>query len=291
MIDGIAGDAFSATTLPPIKLEDAGNEVKIIQSSRERYSSSRDEVEEKIRRWSGMLTPEERQAIIDDQKNIEQKMQKKASSEVASVHHADQRVKERIPQKEHLPQKPLVNVEEKKGQEKNDEPVFFEPALAPKRDDVFYTSPQDSVQENKKETIESDSDVVSSVRPNTSEKKVLYPTQCVSCGVDISVPFVPDGKRPTFCRDCLRDYQRSVAKERNAFVRNNADQRKVSMNAPVQKKKNTDIKAYVSSDAPLSLAQIEYIQSKKFRSLEKKPAVNLSDVRTLIKDMKKKDEK
>src|SRR3989344_3984309 len=39
MIDGIAGDAFSATTLPPIKLEDAGNELKIIQSSRERYAS------------------------------------------------------------------------------------------------------------------------------------------------------------------------------------------------------------------------------------------------------------
>src|SRR6185369_13130915 len=65
MIDGIAGDAFSATTLPPIKLSDIGNEDKLIQSSRERYTNPKDEVEDKIRRWSGMLTPEERQALID----------------------------------------------------------------------------------------------------------------------------------------------------------------------------------------------------------------------------------
>nr|MBP9728345.1 type IV secretion system DNA-binding domain-containing protein [Candidatus Moranbacteria bacterium] len=67
MIDGIAGDAFSATTLPPIKLEDAGNEIKIINASRERYTTKKEEVEDKIRRWSGMLSPEERQAL---EKNI-----------------------------------------------------------------------------------------------------------------------------------------------------------------------------------------------------------------------------
>jgi len=56
MIDGIAGDAFSATTLPPMDLEEtAGNEEKIIRISRERYGKSRAEIEEKIERWSGMV--------------------------------------------------------------------------------------------------------------------------------------------------------------------------------------------------------------------------------------------
>ena len=55
MIDGIAGDAFSAATLPPADLSDTEeNEEKAIRISRERYGNSREKVEEKIARWSGM---------------------------------------------------------------------------------------------------------------------------------------------------------------------------------------------------------------------------------------------
>ena len=56
MIDGIAGDAFSAVTLPPFDLsETAGNAEKVIRISRERYGKSRAEIEEKIARWSGVM--------------------------------------------------------------------------------------------------------------------------------------------------------------------------------------------------------------------------------------------
>jgi CxxC-x17-CxxC domain-containing protein len=55
MIDGIAGDAFSATVLPPLDLsETIGNAEKAIQVSRERYGKKRAEVEDRIARWSGM---------------------------------------------------------------------------------------------------------------------------------------------------------------------------------------------------------------------------------------------
>ncbi len=55
MIDGIAGDAFSATVLPPIDLNDTEKNVsKVIASSRERYGKSRAEVENRISRWSGV---------------------------------------------------------------------------------------------------------------------------------------------------------------------------------------------------------------------------------------------
>lgn len=57
MIDGIAGDAFSATTLPPIdRMYDDSTE-KVIKVTRERYSQNKTEVENKIARWSGMLVP------------------------------------------------------------------------------------------------------------------------------------------------------------------------------------------------------------------------------------------
>jgi len=53
MIDGVASAPFSATMLPPIKGE-TGNLEKIITSSRERYASPVEVVEEKIIRWSGV---------------------------------------------------------------------------------------------------------------------------------------------------------------------------------------------------------------------------------------------
>jgi CxxC-x17-CxxC domain-containing protein len=55
MIDGIAGDAFSATTLPPIERRFDDSTEKVVKVSRERYSQDKKEVEEKIARWSGMV--------------------------------------------------------------------------------------------------------------------------------------------------------------------------------------------------------------------------------------------
>jgi len=53
MIDGVTSDPFSATTLPPV-YEREDNTEKIIKVSRERYSTPRAVVEDKIIRWSGV---------------------------------------------------------------------------------------------------------------------------------------------------------------------------------------------------------------------------------------------
>jgi CxxC-x17-CxxC domain-containing protein len=56
MIDGITSRPFSATTLPPIKIDLAkGVKEKIIESSRKLYTRPREEVENEISKWSGML--------------------------------------------------------------------------------------------------------------------------------------------------------------------------------------------------------------------------------------------
>ncbi len=54
MIDGLAGRPFSAETLPPTPIPEKSNREKIIKVSRERYSASRQSVEEKITRWTGL---------------------------------------------------------------------------------------------------------------------------------------------------------------------------------------------------------------------------------------------
>lgn len=52
MIDGVASEPFSATTLPPLSGPE-GHAETVIRVSRERYSRPKKEVEEKIWRWSG----------------------------------------------------------------------------------------------------------------------------------------------------------------------------------------------------------------------------------------------
>ncbi len=100
MIDGIAGRPFSAKTLPPFLKPEVSNKDKIIEVSRERYGTPREEVEEKISKWAGFVA--------------------------------------------------------KAAQEK------------------------------------------------TKGEPVLYDAKCSSCGKDTKVPFPPDGKRPVYCKNCLK---------------------------------------------------------------------------------------
>jgi len=53
MIDGLAGRPFSAQTLLPWPKQEQSYADKIIKASRERYGTLRQEVEEKISRWTG----------------------------------------------------------------------------------------------------------------------------------------------------------------------------------------------------------------------------------------------
>lgn len=73
MIDGVASAPFSAETLPPIPKMEKSNREKIIKASRERYSTPRDKVEDKIGRWvstvklSGVPSPAASQPLYDAQ--------------------------------------------------------------------------------------------------------------------------------------------------------------------------------------------------------------------------------
>lgn len=56
MINGVASQPFSAMTMPPIGKPTASAE-KIVKVSRERYAKPREEIQDKITRWSGMEIP------------------------------------------------------------------------------------------------------------------------------------------------------------------------------------------------------------------------------------------
>ncbi len=71
MIDGLAGKAFSASTLPPPDATSESNVKKIIDVSRERYGISKEKVEKNISDWWGFLeemkvnTPSDRTVLYD----------------------------------------------------------------------------------------------------------------------------------------------------------------------------------------------------------------------------------
>ena len=307
MIDGIAGDAFSATTLPPIKLEDVGNEAKIINSSRERYSSSKAEVEDKIRRWSGMLTPEERQAIVDEK---QMSMPQATVSQVATLpgQSAPPRrpVVERNPvakKSETMVRMPAAHLSKDRNEKITSKKLTSLPHKIMSRTVSDATWEKEMPSKKEEEKIP-DQTVVEKAPVSETEEKKLYPANCATCGADIEVPFVPDGKRPTFCKDCLRDYQRSVAKVRNevdaknvavqqqppSFItgaRERRDERNDVASRPASPKtappeRVTHHKTYTSTDAPMSLSQIQHVGPKKFKSLRQRPSVNLDEVRALI---------
>jgi len=58
MIDGAASKAFSATTLPPFEKPEKSHKDKIIKLSQERYAGDKEEIEDKLAKWSEVVQVE-----------------------------------------------------------------------------------------------------------------------------------------------------------------------------------------------------------------------------------------
>jgi len=244
MIDGIAGDAFSATTLAPADLSDTiENEEKVIKVSRERYGRDRKDVEEKISRWSGMFPDDEENIrIIKNDGTVEKPQPPKAAK-----------------------LEPIKVVPKN-----NPQPVTANVALA-------------------------SAAIVAQTEPAGIEKKPIkdmYETACDTCEQKILVPFMPDPNRPAFCKECLKDYQRAMARRR---IENNPPDKpglkKVYPKGAQAPRDNnarqSRVVAYISADRPMSLSQMAHIEPKKFKPVRKKADINLSEIRNLIKKTKK----
>ena len=80
------------------------------------------------------------------------------------------------------------------------------------------------------------------------------------------VPFKPDPNRPAFCKECLKDYQRKMAidRERKLKMQSQAVQKKTIISqAPNENSQPKDITV---DNRPMSLSQMSHIAPKKFKS-------------------------
>lgn len=336
MIDGIAGDAFSATTLPPILIETPGINEKVIAVTRERYASAQVEVEEKIRRWTGMLTDAEKAALLKGPEltsmsseatprpapkpmEIRKPKPERVAPRVAERPLPHREVQKPLvaPVKSPVP-KPMIESPKPSAPVKSVEHIATPPVISTPLPSAVVSAPPvvpempvapvvtpipkpvapivetvaaapavlvvapAPVNETAVETV-----------PAVPPEKVLYDATCATCSVAIQVPFAPDGSRPTFCKDCLRDYQRAVARAKQEEERKHAprdDDHRPSghggsgsnQSRPVAAARRAEPRVYAAHEAPMKLAQTQYIAPKKFKALGGKKGVDRDAVRALI---------
>jgi CxxC-x17-CxxC domain-containing protein len=253
MIDGISGDAFSARTLPPADISDTiSGEEKVIAVSRERYGKSRQEVVEKIARWSGMDVGLEFDefAPAGDQKEDSYVKNEKQPKPEKSFPDLNQSVVEKN-------RRTAEPTEEKRGQ---------------------TLASQDREQKREEVAME-----------KTKQPLELFEASCSTCEEKITVPFRPDPNRKTFCRECLRDYQRARAKAQiqnnpslNSEVRSNI-QTQPTIRAEIQ---NSTSVGLIADDGKVSLKQIAYMAPKKFKGSRKDLNLNKEEIRSLLSTSK-----
>lgn len=331
MIDGIAGNAFSATALPPIDIElSKENAEKVIRSSRERYARDRSEIEEKIARWTGMLTkeslpqnlvkknenkyavePKKIQSTVDvikPQERVERKIApviNKIETERFSIRNNPESNPEILNNRLHTLEEEspetIKEIPEIKSEMKSDdinnivasyEPKITQESLAAtqpiQKDDIgeVVLNIEEKKQEESPYIIkesEKNSADITPAKENLSEQKIknnAYSAECDTCGVAIEIPFKPDGERPTFCKDCLKDYQRAIARIQNeenenkervaGRGRNYKQDNKSTYNQKpsIKGKIETQQKFYKSSDKPLTLNQTRFMAPKKIRDMD-----------------------
>lgn len=165
MIDGVTSEAFSANTLLPLGVDALeGNAEKIIKNSRQRYSTPRNIIEEKIVRWSDALSVNA--ANGKDAGNYKVK-KGNLSGDLGALRYSQKpRIAENIPERKILAALPV------------------------------------SSDSNIKKELPKNNIAANSVM--REDKRAWHDAVCQKCLKPISVPFKPDPARKTYCRECLR---------------------------------------------------------------------------------------
>lgn len=288
MIDGIAGDAFSAETLPPIELpEGIDQSEKVMRVSRERYAAKKQDVEDKIRRWTGMLTEEERQSF-------EERMRARMTEVIES---APENPRSRSNVGSATPRTLISSTPMNSTRNVSESDRFSQKSV--RRGDVA----RDDIRSRE----------MRGASESASERQ-RYKAVCAVCGIDIEVPFKPDGKRPTFCPEHFRQFQRTFSE---AQIQQNESNRKemspyeqdshnrksdpssemaMQQTSQVERIRPREIythneghrtseiskpRTFVSKDPPLSLGQMRHIAPKTFR--HSRPNVDLGEVRGILR--------
>lgn len=183
MINGVTSSPFSMQTIPPAPDVYRSRE-KVIKVSRERYGRDREQVEEKIARWSGVTFKETAQA-----EHVEDR-------------HEDVR-QEREPRR---------RIEEKK-----------KPQLAPQNLEDVVIKPREVITDlaslltkpvaNKGKNEANNSDQSNpGKQPRKKKEAKSYTVTCDECGKVTDVPFKPNPEKKVYCKSCFEKRKNQAKK-------------------------------------------------------------------------------
>ena len=127
-----------------------------------------------------------------------------------------------------------------------------------------------------------------------TREKDQFEAVCSTCEEKITVPFRPDPTRPTFCKECLKDYQRARAlaqrdlEQKKEYQEKRKEERTIQNNTKGKEELSRAFvsRAFVSREKPIRLSQVAHIAPKRFKLERKKPNVNLGEVRSLLNQIK-----
>ncbi|MDD2681283.1 MAG: type IV secretion system DNA-binding domain-containing protein [Patescibacteria group bacterium] len=258
MIDGVASSPFSAKGLPPLTdAEITNNTEKVIQYSREKYASSREDVEEKILRWHSAEEDAPKNSVkTNNVSNGQNRPHATNTSSSPSTPAASLSRPAPIINNERLnPRKEAVaNTVPKKDLE-------VEARIEP----VKNTTREDNVTRN--QGALSGREKVNSSHPGlVRDKRPQFKAICARCGIETATVFEPDGIRPVFCKECL-----SIKRQEKKSDLENRQQQKAE-----------ELKK-IDSVPSISLSSLSRVQPVDFRGRpEKKHEDRLSNVNNTI---------
>lgn len=202
MIDGIASSPFSAKGLPPLTEEEKTNNVeKVIAYSREKYASSRAEVEEKILRWHEAA--DDAPAAVNPNVSAPRIVPSTPVSAVSTSQVATN-ISQSAPTL--TPRSTVTSVVNKISV--GSTPTLSTPLVVKANSNQAAamprsTAPASSNDQLRRPTATTAPRNATPAPVKSAAAKPSYSAVCARCGVDTTTVFVPDGVRPVFCKDCL----------------------------------------------------------------------------------------
>lgn len=236
MIDGITSNPFSAKGLPPLRSDErTGNTEKIIEFSRENYSSPRALVEERIMKWSQ-----------DEDENKEKELkEKKDFSKKMTANFAP--VSAPAPTSVSAPAQVCIPV---------CEPVVNQPnTIVPKKNNQV---------QNVKTPIQTKT-------PNRIPAG-KFAVPCSACGAVAYVSFQPDGVRPVYCSNCLsvKKEEKRLENELRQKLKQAELEKLKAIEQKAESYVNDIFERAENTPSPISLSQLKDIQPVNFNGRELK---------------------
>lgn len=215
MIKGATSAPFSMETIPPVA-ETYNSREKVLRVSRERYGSPRQEIEDKIARWSSPTMNVQEDGTQSTKPQIFLGQQGQPNFAKASLGEPQNNNSQHRPSSNNRPHhansRPIST--QHKPQQTQPAPIkegeLEDVVIAPAKQEMITDL---SALLGKKETSESSSP--NPVRGEGSDEKkpsvTLYPAICSNCGKNTEVPFKPDPEKEVFCKEC---YDKRKAEKR-----------------------------------------------------------------------------